>query len=86
VSAPPVDGSSGVLYEDGDSIFVTDELARVLRYAHEAILADSRLTFGQALDIGKRTADVHVRPEDEASLLTALFKLSTRGFPSKVDA
>jgi hypothetical protein len=64
----------------------TNELARVLRYAHEALLANPRLTFGQALNVGKRTADVHVEPDEEGPILATLYKLSTQGFPSKVQA
>lgn len=76
------DGSPAVVERESRN----HELARVLQYAHEAVLANSKLTFGQALDVGKRRADVHVTPEDEAILLPTLFKLTTRGFPTEAQA
>ena len=76
------DGSPAVVERESRN----HELARVLQYAHEAVLGNSKLTYGQAIGVGKRRADVHVTPKDEALLLETLFKLSVNGFPTEAQA
>lgn len=59
----------------------------ILQHAHELILTQPHLSFGEALDRAKKKHNGIAIPKDiEDKMLLVLFKIALKGFPSDIEA